>query len=113
MSINTKKSSINFHIELDEKNIPENINWEASDNNKNGLQNAKAMMIALWDTQQRNGLTIDLWTKEMTIEEMNIFYFQTFMSMSDSFLRATQNKNASENIKSFAKQFFDAVQKEK
>lgn len=105
-----KQSNIQLTISLDDKNIPELIEWESTDGDKK-KQKAKAMMIALWDEQQRNGISIDLWTKEMTVEEMNIFYFQTFMTMSDSFERATQNKDAAGEIRTFAKRFFDGVQK--
>lgn len=106
-----RQSNIELNIFLDEKNIPETIEWEASDGDKR-KQKAKAMMIALWDEQQRNGISIDLWTKEMTIEEMNIFFFQTLTTMSETFERATQNKNAGANLKAFAQKFFDEVQKE-
>lgn len=105
-----KKSQIEIHIELDENRIPENIYWQSDDQVVPMQQEAKAMLLAFWDKQSRNGLSIDLWTKEMTIEEMNIFIFQTLMTMSDTFERATRNSGQARALKDFATEFFKNIQ---
>ena len=103
-----RKSEIQLTIELDQTNIPEKISWKASDNN-NQSQEAKALLLGLWDKQEGNGVSIDLWTKEMTVPEMNIFFYQTFLSMSDTILRATLDKFVSDMIRNFATSFMDKV----
>ena len=104
-----KASSIHIEVGLDEKNIPERIFWEASDAEK-GLHPSAAMLLAFWNPQEKTSMRIDLWTKEMTVPEMNIFFFQSLLSMSDSFETATQNKTAANELRQFAKSFFDKVQ---
>lgn len=110
--MSTKKSNIQITIQMDERNIPEQIQWLSEDQTIPSAQDAKAMMLALWDKQSRNGLSVDLWTKEMTIEEMNLFVFQTLMTMSDTFERATRNTKQAQAIRTFAGDFMKVLQEE-
>lgn len=105
-----KQSTINITVSLDDKSIPEKINWAASDAPSGTTEEAQAMLLSLWDGKQRNGISLDLWTKEMTVEEMNHFFFQTLMTMSETLKRATQNQQASNELKEFARKFFETVQ---
>ncbi|MGA7594382.1 MAG: gliding motility protein GldC [Gallionella sp.] len=98
-----KQSEIKFTITLDEKNVPQNIEWSASDANKEST--SKAVMIALWDTRERNTLRIDLWTKDMMVDEMKQFYHQNLLSMADSFERATGEVDAAKAMRHFAQEF--------
>lgn len=84
-----KKSTINFTIELDQNNIPDRILWEATDKPDPGLSESKAISIALWDHTQKNTLRIDLWTKEMPIDEMKRFYIDCIGGLAQSALTAT------------------------
>lgn len=81
------------------------IQWEADDAPEPGLQRAKAMMLALWDAEARNALRIDLWTKEMTVEDMNDFLFQTLLTMADTYRGATGDEDLMAEIKLFARDF--------
>ena len=42
-------------------------------------QKAKAMCIAFWDGADKTALRIDLWTKDMMVDEMADFYYQMFI----------------------------------
>ncbi len=98
-----KKSEIIFTVTLDENNLPEKIDWSASDQAENSI--SKAVMISLWDADENNTLRIDLWTKDMKIDEMKQFYHQSLLSMADTFERATGETEASEEMRSFAQHF--------
>jgi gliding motility-associated protein GldC len=102
-----KKSTISIEVLLDPNKIPEQINWEASDSNAEMKQKAKAMCLAFWDSADKSALRIDLWTKDMMVDEMGDFFYQMFMTMGDTFKRATQQPELGDEIKTFAKQFFD------
>ena len=69
-------------------------------------QPARAMMVAFWDAADKSALRIDLWTKEMMVDEMADFYYQTLMGMADTYMRATQQKEMMEDMKAFAKEFY-------
>lgn len=103
-----RQSFIKLNIALDPLNIPERIQWEASDDGQ-GMHEAKAMLVGLWDKKQANGISIDLWTKEMTIPEMHIFFYQSFLSMSDTISRATNDPSLGDMIRSFASAFMEKV----
>ncbi len=81
------------------------IRWEADDAPEPGLQAAKAMILALWDPRARNSLRIDLWTKDMSVEDMNDFFFQTLLSMADTYKTATNNASLMADMKMFAREF--------
>ena len=99
----SKKSEINFTISLDENHVPENIEWSASDTGEDGVKQAKAMIISLWDPSENNTLRIDLWTKEMMLDEMKHFFYQSIITMSDTYERATNDKAIAEEIREFGK----------
>lgn len=101
------KSTISIDIHLDQNKVPDQINWSATDSSAEMMQPARAMMVAFWDAQEKSALRIDLWTKEMMVDEMADFYYQTFMGMADSFMRATQNQLLVDEMKQYAKDFYN------
>ncbi len=101
-----QKSTITIDIILDPNKIPEQINWEASDSNAEMKQKAKAMCLAFWDGADKSALRIDLWTKDMMVDEMGDFFYQMMMTMADTFQRATKQDGLTEEMKVFAKDFF-------
>jgi len=101
------QSTIKIDILLDPNKVPEQINWVASDSNADMVQKAKAMCIAFWDGADKTAMRIDLWTKDMMVDEMADFYYQMLMSMADTFKRATQQQEMSDDMKNFAKSFFE------
>lgn len=84
-----KSSQINLAIELDDKNVPEKIRWDATDKPTPGLSETKAISLSIWDHQERNTLRIDLWTKEMPVDDMKRFYIECISGLAQSALQAT------------------------
>lgn len=99
------KSNISIEVELDETRTPVAIEWDATVGTEK-KQTAKAMILSLWDGADKAALRIDLWTQKMMVDEMADFYFQTLMTMADSFGRATKQMELVDDMKNFAKQFF-------
>lgn len=101
-----KKSQIKIDITLDDKNIPDNISWVASDHpDGDHPHSAKAILVSFFDKEHRDTLRFDLWTKEMQVQEMDRFVYYTLKSMADTYFNATGNKELSEQMQQFA-QFF-------
>jgi gliding motility-associated protein GldC len=69
-------------------------------------QKAKAMMISFWDGSDKTALRIDLWTKDMMVDEMADFIYQTMVTMADTYNRATQHGELAAEMKNFAKDFY-------
>lgn len=100
------KSTITVEVVLDDQKVPQEINWRATDSTAEEAQQAKAMMVSFWDSAEKAALRIDLWTKQMMVDEMADFYYQTFMTMADTFQRATKNTELVGDIKNFAADFY-------
>jgi gliding motility-associated protein GldC len=100
------QSTITIDILLDKDKVPQQINWRASDSTADSSQKSKAMMLSFWDGADKAAMRIDLWTKEMMVDEMADFYYQTFMTMADTFNRATKNEALVTDMKNFAKDFY-------
>ncbi len=100
------KSSISIDVQLDENKVPQSIHWSATDSTADMVQPAKAMMVAFWDATDKSALRIDLWTKDMMVDEMADFYYQTMMGMADTYQRATQQEELVNDMKKFAKEFY-------
>lgn len=101
-------SKIELNVELDENRIPEKLRWTAEDG---GITNeeAKALMLAVWDSKKQETLRIDLWTKDMPVDEMKVFFHQTLVAMSDTFNRATQDERMSATMKDFCDYFAEKL----
>lgn len=105
-----KKSTITVDVELDEKNVPEKISWSATASTADVPRGAKALMLSFWDGADKSALRMDLWTKEMMVDEMADFYYQTLMTMADSYERATHQQELVEDIRKFAQDFYRKFQ---
>lgn len=102
-----KQSTIQIQVELDNDRIPESIEWRATDSSQSDrYQEAKAMMVSFWDGAEKTALRIDLWTKQMMVDEMADFFFQTMMTMADTYQRATPYKDQADDLRAFAKDFY-------
>lgn len=102
----SKTSTIQIQVGLDDNRVPEKIEWTATDSATERMNKAKAMMIAFWDGEEKTALRIDLWTKAMMVDEMADFFFQTMMTMADTFQRATPYTDLSAELRTFAQGFY-------
>jgi gliding motility-associated protein GldC len=108
MSKQTFTSEIKVNVTLDENLIPEALSWTAIDG---GVENAgaKAVLLSLWDSQQKETLRIDLWTKDMPVDEMKIFFHQTLVAMADTYQRATQDDKMADSMRDFSDFFAEKL----
>ena len=60
-------SKIQLNVTTDANKVPTSIRWSASDA---GISDAEAKAFALSVWNGREALSIDLWDKDMTVEEM-------------------------------------------
>ena len=92
---------VKISLDLDDNKVPEKIMWEASGA---GIEKseAKAFLLSIWDEKTANTLKMDLWTKDMSVEEMKKFFFQTFMSMADTLKRSTDEEGMADALRDFA-----------
>jgi len=100
------QSTITIDVQLDKDKVPQHISWKASDSTADASQPSKAMMLSFWDGADKAAMRIDLWTKDMMVDEMADFYYQTFMTMADTFNRATKNAELVKDMKDFAGNFY-------
>ncbi|HZJ35359.1 MAG TPA: gliding motility protein GldC [Gillisia sp.] len=107
-----KKSEINIEVILDENRVPEEIYWSADDGNIY-KEESKAMLLSMWDSKKKETLRIDLWTKDMPVDEMKKFFHQTLVAMSDSFNRATQDEKMTDTMKDFCDYFAEKLELKK
>ena len=99
-------STITIKVKLGEDKIPQQIEWNATGTTTERTQQAKGLMLAFWDGEEKTAMRIDLWTKEMMVDEMADFFYQTIMSMADTYNRATHQEELVDDIKKFAKDFY-------
>ena len=105
---NKNTSEIKFQIELDENRVPEKLMWSAKDGGVE-LEEAKAIMLSIWDSKAKESMRIDLWTKDMPVDEMKIFFHQTLVAMSDTFKRATDDEKMADTMKDFCDYFAEKL----
>jgi gliding motility-associated protein GldC len=99
------KSEIKFNVTLDEERIPQAINWEATDSGIEGVKDCLATMITVWDKREKTTMRIDLWTKDMLIDDMKRFFYESLITMADTYKRATQETELADEMKKFAHEF--------
>ena len=97
-----KESEINIRIGTDEENNPQKLTWIATDSGIPEEREVKAMMLSFWDVKENNSMRIDLWNKDLMVEEMYYFVYQNMVSMSESMIRATNDKELAQDMQDFA-----------
>jgi gliding motility-associated protein GldC len=107
-----KESEIILHIGLDENHVPEKINWSATDGGVTN-EDAKAFLLSVWDSNTKETLKIDLWTKDMPLDEMKSFFHQTLVALSETYYRATQDEKMSQTMKDFCEYFAEKLELKK
>jgi gliding motility-associated protein GldC len=108
----TLTSNIELKVVLDENRVPEKLSWTAPDGGINNAE-AKAMLLSVWDHNAKEALRIDLWTKDMPVDEMKVFFHQTLTAMSDTFYRATQDEKMTATMKDFCDYFAEKLELKK
>ena len=103
-----KTSEISIKIGLNENNLPVGMKWTAMDGSVENAP-AKAMLLSLWDPKENNTMKMDLWTKEMSVEEMKQFFHQTLLTLSDTFEKATGEHNICEDLRDYCYHFADKM----
>ncbi len=103
------QSEIKFLVELDENRVPERLSWTAKDGGVE-LEESKAIMLSIWDSKVQETLRIDLWTKDMPVDEMKLFFHQTLVAMSDTFQRATDDEKMAATMKDFCDYFAEKLE---
>jgi gliding motility-associated protein GldC len=98
-----KQSSIQIQVSLDDQKIPEAISWNATDSAEGNTRKAKAFLLSLWDGEDKTALRIDLWTKDMMVDEMEDFFYQTLITLADTYQRATRYDDLAGDMKVFAR----------
>lgn len=105
-------SEIKFTVGLDENKIPEKLQWTAQDGGITN-QETKAIMLSVWDNKTQETMRIDLWTKEMPVDEMKVFFHQTLVAMADTFNRATSDEKMTDTMKDFCDYFAEKLELKK
>ncbi|MFC7356785.1 gliding motility protein GldC [Jejudonia soesokkakensis] len=105
-------SEIKIKVALDDNKVPETLHWTAPDG---GITNSesKALFLSVWDHKAKEALRIDLWTKEMPLDEMKIFFHQTLRAMADTYMRATNDDKMTATMIDFCDYFAEKLELEK
>ena len=103
-------SKIVFDIKLDADNVPEKINWSATDNPQGDAPSeTKAVSIALWDHKVKQSLRIDLWSKDMPVDEMKKFYIECIAGLGDGIKRSTNDEKMALQIHELCERLADQM----
>jgi gliding motility-associated protein GldC len=106
-----KKSEIYFSIALDDQHVPEAISWRATDAG-DAIQFAKAINVSIWDRDQEGTMKLDLWTKDMPVDEMKHFFVDIIGSMSQTILTATNDEVMAGKMKAFCQDLMKHIEAE-
>lgn len=96
-------SRITIDVTTDENHVPVAMKWTAEDGGIEN-QNASAMALSMWNPKEFSAMRMDLWTKEMSVEEMRSFVVQTMMTLADTYERATSDKDHASAIRGFTEE---------
>ena len=102
-------SEIKFIVQLDENRVPEKLHWTAQDGGVE-LEESKAIMLSIWDNKNKETLRIDLWTKDMPVDVMKVFFHQTLVAMSETYHRATADEKMAATMKDFCDYFAEKLE---
>ena len=101
----SRTAEIKLTVELDDDNLPTDIRWQATEASQPGPMPCQSMLLSLWDSESKTTAAIDLWTKDMTIEDMNLYFYQVIHKMAESYSRATNNSDIAQLMHDFGDGF--------
>ncbi len=107
-----KKSEIKLVVELDNDQVPEKIFWDADEKDQPGLSETKTISLSLWDHQNKNTMRIDLWTKDMPVDEMKRFYIDCLGGLGQSILNSTGDEYMNQEINSLCDRLVEHLKSE-
>ena len=105
----SRTAEIMLTVDLDRDNVPVAIAWEASEAKSDGPTPCQSMMLSLWDAERRTMAAIDLWSRDTTVDDMNLFFYQAFHQMAETYKRATRNNELAKLIHGFGERFGGSV----
>ena len=105
----SRTTEIKLTVDLDGENLPTRIEWQATEGQENGPASCQSMMLSLWDSENKTTAAIDLWTKDTTVEDMNLYFYQVIHKMADTYLRATKNADVANSIHEFGDGFGETL----
>jgi gliding motility-associated protein GldC len=105
----SRTAEIKLTVDLDADKVATRIQWQAAEAPGGGVAICQSMMLALWDAEKQTTAAIDLWTRDMTVDDMNLFFYQVLHKMADTYLRATKNAPVAEAIHEFGNKFGDTL----
>jgi gliding motility-associated protein GldC len=70
-----KNSEIKFNITLTKSGYRKPLTG-TTDSGIEGVKDCRATMIAVWDTREKTTMRIDLWTKDMLVDDMKRFFYE-------------------------------------
>ena len=105
-----KSKNIQIDVDLDARNFPENIVMRADDNPTGADVSCRAMILAMWDSHNKDTLRLDLWTKKMTRDEMKIFFHQTLTTMADTLQRSIDDERIAGDLRDFCDHFAEKME---
>ena len=94
------KKILKFEVTLDENNLPEGIDMLGDEVDDSSI-NLKALMIAAWDSKKKETLRVDIWTKDMPVNDMFILYHQNMMGMATSLEKSTGESKLAEGLRDY------------
>jgi gliding motility-associated protein GldC len=107
-----RNSEIKFHVQLDEKNLPKTIQWNATDKEGDEAETTKSISLNVWDNQNHSTLRIDLWTEDMSVAEMKRFYIDIIGGMAQTILNSTGDEFMAEEMKELCDRLVQHVNEE-
>ena len=107
-----KKTDIVITVCLDKNRVPEKMSWSAKDGGVSN-QETKAFLFSSWDDVNQETMKIDLWTKDMPVDQMNVFFHQTLVSLSQSYMKATNNEKMTDAFNQFCYYFAEKLELKK
>ena len=105
----SRTAEIRLTVDLDRDNVPTAIAWEASEAKSDGPTPCQSMMLSLWDAERRTMAAIDLWARDTTVDDMNLYFYQALHQMAETYRRATRNRELAKLIHEFGERFGGSV----
>ena len=64
-------------------------------------------MLSVWDSQNKDTLRMDLWTKDMPVHEMYILFHQTMLGMASTLGKSTGHNKLAGALRDYCSFFAD------
>ena len=107
-----RKSEIKLTVTLDEQEVPEMLEWSASEKGGAAAEQTNAFALFVWNDATGDIMPVNLWTGHMDKIELKKFYINIIGSLAERLAFATEDYDMANDMEGLCRKMAERLMQE-